>query len=395
MGITLTQYRISIGTFCGKGASDDLLSFPRDTGRSFWGISTHYCLSDWGLWTRRQWSQHLYNQQRNVFYKSSRSLVQGMVGLSLFIHIGIVLLCSGDIHPNPGPVVLNDINISHSNIRSLRNYSERLDDIRCSLTNQFNIITLSETWLNNSIDTKCLHLNDFQPPYRRDRPDNSGYGGLLVWVSQQLAAKRRTNLEIAEIEGLWLEIRAHNNKFLLGTFYRPPNSGATFWDYLQESIDNAKLDPIKNIIITGDFNADPATPAGRLLQDFVEVNHLRLHITEPTRYGNNSNSILDQFISNIPDYIRRVDVLPPLANSDHCTISVKLKFKLQKLPAYSRVMWDFKNADFKLFRESLQECDFTFCDNILDVNATTEQWTSTFLAKCKNIIPQGGTCEAK
>ena len=285
MGITLAQYRITIGTFCGKGVKDKLISFPRDTGRSFWGIPIEHCLSDWGLWTRQKWSRHIHNQKHNIYYKSSRSLVQGIVGLSLVLHMSILLYCSGDIHPNPGPVFLNDINISHSNIRSLRSYKDKLDHIRCNLADQFNIITLSETWLYNSIQSKYLHLLGFQPPFRRDRPDNSGYGGVLAWVSQQLAAKRRTDLEIAELEGLWLEIRAHNNKFLLGVFYRPPNSGASFWDFLQESVDNVKSGPIKNIVITGDFNADPGTQAGLVLQNFVNANHLRLHITEPKRYG--------------------------------------------------------------------------------------------------------------
>ena len=47
-----------------------------------------------------------------------------------------------------------------------------------------------------------------------------GYGGVLAWVSDSIACKRRIDLEAAEIEAMWLEIRSKNNKFYLCVTYR-------------------------------------------------------------------------------------------------------------------------------------------------------------------------------
>ena len=62
---------------------------------------------------------------------------------------------------------------------------------------------------------------------------------MAVIASQAIAIFRRIDLELPDIELLWTEIRVHNNKFLLGVVYRPPNSLVSFWDKLQESFDLA------------------------------------------------------------------------------------------------------------------------------------------------------------
>ena len=104
-----------------------------------------------------------------------------------------------------------------------------MDDIRSELADNFDIITLSESWLHSSCDTSHLDLAGFQQVHRKDRSDDSGYGGVLAWVSSSLIAKRRLDLETDQLELMWLEIRCNNNKFLVGVVYRPPNANDEFW----------------------------------------------------------------------------------------------------------------------------------------------------------------------
>ena len=191
--------------------------------------------------------------------------------------------------------------------------------------------------------------------------------------------------ELPEIEGLWLEIRAHNVKFLLGTYYRPPNANSMFWTHLQEVVDVVKTDKIKNVILTDDFNADPQTPEGVTLNKFANINHLRIHSHDPTRYETGSSRILDQFLSN--NFVREVNILPPVLNFDHCTISIHLKLKMKKVAAYKRLMWDYKNANFDQFRDALSKADFDFCDDITDINVACENWTKLFISVAKLYIP--------
>ena len=175
--------------------------------------------------------------------------IKPRVVLSAFIVIPFilqsVLLLSGDIHQNPGPKA-TDLSICHCNIRSIRN-SDKMDHIACSLADQYKIITLSETWLHSKSSVSHLSLSNFQQPFRRDRDNDAGYGGVLAWVANDIAAKRRKNLEIRNLEAMWLEVRVKNIKFLLCVAYRPPNDTNEFWDSFQQSIDLAKESDIDSL----------------------------------------------------------------------------------------------------------------------------------------------------
>ena len=50
-------------------------------------------------------------------------------------------------------------------------------------------------------------------------------GGVAVYARNDISVIRRTDLEIEGVEGLWLEIILPKSQgFLVGTFYRPPDS---------------------------------------------------------------------------------------------------------------------------------------------------------------------------
>ena len=138
--------------------------------------------------------------------------------------------------------------------------------------------------------------------------------------------------------------------------------------------------------MTGDLNAHPDTNEGQNLKTFAYKNNLTIHVDQPTRITDRASTILDQFITNIPDFVTSISVSPPVSSNDHCTIEMKLLFRVRKIRAYKRLMWDFKNADFDVFRENLKNTDFSFCNNITNIDETCEKWTQTFLKIAKNSI---------
>ena len=87
----------------------------------------------------------------------------------------LLLLCM-DVKPNPGPE--NLLSIVHNNINSLKNKAIYIE----AELNNFDIITLSETWLYGNFPEERLKITGFQKPIRRDREDNSGYGGVAIYV---------------------------------------------------------------------------------------------------------------------------------------------------------------------------------------------------------------------
>ena len=306
------------------------------------------------------------------------------VGEAVVLLCLILLILSGDIELNPGPFrVMSYLSICHINIEGLSEI--KLASISNHISNAYDIITLSETWLKNH-SVLPLHLNGFQPILRRDREDRQR-GGVAVYVSGRIPVKRRADLELPDIEILWTEVRVRTGKLLLATCYRPPDSLVSFWDSLQESVDQAKQTGITQIILTGDLNADPTTFSGRKLAAFCNDNNLSVHINEPTRITPNSESILDQFLSNIPDCITDTQVLPPVSVNDHCTAAGKLRFQVMPRKSYQRHTWQYNQANFNLFRQSLAGADWDTCFESDDIDVVTRRWTDTLLNIARECIP--------
>ena len=110
----------------------------------------------------------------------------------LVVILSVLLILSGDIHTNPGPPMNNSnhLSLSHSNVRSLKSVGE-MDHINIDLCNKFDIITISETWLKSTNDSNKFRLDGYHLPIRKDRQDNSGYGGILAWIKNCIHFKRR------------------------------------------------------------------------------------------------------------------------------------------------------------------------------------------------------------
>ena len=122
-------------------------------------------------------------------------------------------------------------------------------------------MAITETWLNNSIldNSPLIQLHGFQPVFRRDRSTNQQGGGVCLFVSDDVPAKRREDLEHPEMELLWVEIkpsplrsRKSQRSLLIGCCYRQPHMPVTFYENLETVLDKA-VD--MDIILVGDFNA--------------------------------------------------------------------------------------------------------------------------------------------
>ena len=190
----------------------------------------------------------------------------------LLITIWILAECMGT-HPNPGPTAYRRPTICHVNIYSL-DCGTRMESIRTQLAGNFDIITVSETWLEPSDASTKFKLDGYNGPFRHDRPIKGG-GGVLAWVASDFVTKRRLDLESPDLETVFLEIRAKTTRFLIGVAYRQPRGhyADSFWESLQDSMDTARTATLP-IILLGDFNADRSTniPAADRLILFMESN---------------------------------------------------------------------------------------------------------------------------
>ena len=73
----------------------------------------------------------------------------------------------------------------------------------------FDILTFPETWLSDSVENDDFMLQSFNKPERKDRPGDS-HGGVMLCVKEGIQYKRRNDLELRNIESIWIEVANSN-----------------------------------------------------------------------------------------------------------------------------------------------------------------------------------------
>lgn len=292
-----------------------------------------------------------------------------------------VLLCvSGDVHPNPGPSstssldsssvssrdslsFLNTLNLSkhlsfvHYNVQSILN---KIDVLAAEL-NDFDILAFSETWLHPSIQTADLLMQDFKPPERKDRARDH-HGGVMIYVKDSIHYKRRHDLEPLNIECIWIEIQLNHTRALFGLFYRPPNSDASYYSAIEDSLSLALDTQINNIIVTGDFNFNMLSEqSSRKILDICQQFSLYQTITEPTHFTENSSSLLDIILTSDKNNLIYCGVTDPFLHQDvryHCPIYGILKFFKHARKSFIRRIWSYDRGNYDLLRTKAANTDW-------------------------------------
>ena len=129
--------------------------------------------------------------------------------------------------------------------------------------------------------------------YRRDLTSHSG--GLLVYVSNIYASKRRLDLESEAIQSILVEIKYRSTVILLCTIYRPPGTRVAFRENLSINIEKA-LECCPHILLLGDLNEDLLNPNEHHLSHIISLNDFTNVITKPTRISETSATLLDPIL---------------------------------------------------------------------------------------------------
>ena len=141
----------------------------------------------------------------------------------------------------------HNVSFVHYNVQSI--YT-KLELLQAELI-EFDILAFSETWLNHSVDTEDLILESYQSPERKDR-EGDNHGGVNIYVKEGIYYKRRNDLEIQDLEAIWIEVANTRKHILFGLFYRPPNSNANYYSMIEDSLSLAVDTNISDMIVTGD-----------------------------------------------------------------------------------------------------------------------------------------------
>lgn len=119
----------------------------------------------------------------------------------------------------------NKFSITHINIRSLNNKLDSLKQLLNSLYLPFQIIGLTEMWLNDT-NEDLFKLNNYD--FVNVNRTNGNGGGVGIYIIKDVNCKLRRDLNINDeniMESAFVEIITPNKKNMkIGVIYRPPKS---------------------------------------------------------------------------------------------------------------------------------------------------------------------------
>jgi hypothetical protein len=292
-----------------------------------------------------------------------------------------LLLRSGDIELNPGPGTNTaDLCVIYLNARSFLKHKDLIE----AEVEHVDIVTISETWFSPSHDVNDICLTGFHPPIRRDRPDDP-HGGVAIYVRNNLYCKPRPDLQVQDLEAVWVETKLNQESLLIGSFYRPPNSRVNYWEYVNDSIRKANYTELKFIIL-GDFNTDWLDNPSQHLLDIIDLHQLHQIINEPTRVTDTTSSCLDLIMVQNPQIVKRSEVLPEIC-SDHRIACAHIRNTVIKNKPFKRTIYNYNKLDINKFCTLLSDVNW---DNLVEngaIDDVVNNFTDLVMDLAKQCMP--------
>ena len=130
-----------------------------------------------------------------VCYKVFNPRVSPLIDLlcgcifTLILLFSALILPSGDVQINPGPLSNFTLNIGHINARSLNDIDKFEKIVSMVIHHKLDIFAVSETWLNSSISSDLFNIPGFGPMFRLDRSDGRKAGGVALFTSLSIVTK--------------------------------------------------------------------------------------------------------------------------------------------------------------------------------------------------------------
>ena len=281
------------------------------------------------------------------------------------------------------------LRVLNMNFQSIKMKQCRLSNVLESV--KPDIVIGTETWLDSNFKDSEIFPSGYKL-HRKNRTANGG--GVLIAVKEEYNSEDVPELDTS-CEIIWARIKLiGNGNVYVCSYYRHNVSDEESIEELDKSL--TRVSAIRNAttLIGGDFNfpgwdwknkrlkpksAYPSlhTKFSEILDDVCMVQI----VEEPTR----KNNTLDLLITNQPDKILRVDVLPGV--SDHDIVfaefdlrPIKYSQKPRQIPLYKRANWDLIRSDMASLKDSITIMHDSDAVNVNDMWTTFRDTLQTSAA---------------
>ncbi|XP_059223077.1 uncharacterized protein LOC131996900 [Stomoxys calcitrans] len=303
------------------------------------------------------------------------------------------------INDNLGPIInkneIGNLNLNpahfnaiHLNAQSIapRSNSTKLEEIRSLFEDKiFQVIGVSETWLNASISDAAVHIDGYRV-YRSDRLVQRG-GGVCVYVNNAL--KSRVVYEIMDegiSEGIFVEIGGTGeSKILVGVLYLPHGGIDSCETLLAEY--TARYE---RVVIMGDFNVNLFENGIRMRELCSRMGLDIIHNVSPTHFsiGSQRCSLLDYYLLSNSSLIEKsMQFQFPALNSNHALICLSLNIPTTA-DTESRFIRDYSSFNFENCARDVNMMDLSGMYSTTDVNYQTVFMNALVLELYDRHIPQ-------
>jgi hypothetical protein len=250
----------------------------------------------------------------------------------------LILLLSGDVSLNPGPVATSpssyktetscSLNLTLLNIRSAASITSELNKPAAIheliSDHSIDILALTETWLSS--DTPSSVLNSLTPPnysIMHSPRLNSKGGGLALIYRSYLKISKLFIPTFSSFEAMCVQITISSFSCTLLTIYRPPSLAKSQFISDFSSLLEHLVPASAELMITGDFNFhvdNPTCPTVSPFLTLLDTFNLSQLVNFPTHVGGHS---LDLLISKSSSkLISDIDYTIPALSDHYAVLSV-------------------------------------------------------------------------
>lgn len=261
--------------------------------------------------------------------------------------------------------MLKQLKIGHINIRSLTSHFSDFKHI--VLQNEYHILGVSETWINNSIVDNIVQIDGYKFVHT-DRVGRGGGVGLYVKDNIKFTVINLTNT----IEQQWLKFSLNKTTFVVGVVYRPPSMSCVNFLEVFESSVSTVIPLADKVFCVGDFNINLLHYESSEVKSACEVFEslgLVQVIDVPTRITPSSSTLIDFILTTDKEMVITSGAESGALVSDHefvyCITNVLYTYRV---PLY-KTCRDFKYLNHKQFENDLRSIPWNNIYDLQDIDS--------------------------
>ena len=300
------------------------------------------------------------------------------------------------------------LNIYYQNVRGVNTKTSEIL-LNSTLMSQYDLIILTETWLNSSsFDGEYFDVKLFNV-LRKDRDFSTTAmrrgGGVLIAARKEIKVIMLELeqfyyrfAELKHIDIMWVKIKAEDLHQCLHiiVLYVPPSCGVDDYSILFESLMSVNVLYKSNIIVLGDFNIpeyiscySSSVISSNIYYDCDNFSKF-LGLSQKNFVLNSNERLLDLVFSNTECHVIHAEEVLTLEDAHHPALEVSvclLKEKTTCIPIKTHGEFNFKKADFPSLYYHLSEVDFSFLDSAKDVDGAIELFYGKLLNIFNSFVP--------